>query len=150
MINSRNPCKNWFMFIFPETTWKWILLYQFTPQKIHQRKSKINFQFKFNGDTTMWQTIWGQFNSSIHSNKDISDASKFNYFPSFSCDEACEMISGSAPSSSNYKTAVDILQKRYGNTQLLISSFMNKFVTLAKVKNYKDIKFAKTIRSNRI
>ena len=59
---------------------------------------------------------------------------------SFICDEAREKISGLAPTSSNYKTAVDILQKRYGNTQELISSFMNKFVTLAKVKNGKDIK----------
>ena len=50
------------------------------------------------------------------------------------------MISWLAPTSSNYKTAVDILQKRYGNTQVLISSFMNKFVILAKVKNDKDIK----------
>ena len=50
------------------------------------------------------------------------------------------MISGLAPTSSNYKTAVDILQKRYGNTQVLLSSFMNKFVTLAKVKNDKDMK----------
>ena len=50
------------------------------------------------------------------------------------------MISGLAPTSSNYKTVVDILQKQYGNTQVLISSFMNKFVTLAKVKNDKDIK----------
>ena len=61
------------------------------------------------------------------------------------------MISGLAPTSSNYKTAVDILQKRYGNTKVLISSFMNKFVTLAKVKNDKDIKgLQKIIGSNRI
>ena len=40
----------------------------------------------------------------------------------------------------NYKTAVDILQKRYGNTEVLISSFLHKFVTLAKVKNDKDKK----------
>ena len=61
------------------------------------------------------------------------------------------MISGLAPTSSNYKTAADILQKRYGNTKVLISSFMNKFVTLAKVKNDKDIKgLQKIIGSNRI
>ena len=59
---------------------------------------------------------------------------------SFICDKAREKISGLAPTSSNYKTAVDILQKRYGNIQELISFFMNKFVTLAKVKNDKDIK----------
>ena len=33
------------------------------------------------------------------------------------------------------ETVVHILQKRYRNTQVLISSFMNKFVTLAEVKN---------------
>ena len=32
------------------------------------------------------------------------------------------------------------MQKRYGSTQVLISSFMNKFVTLARVKNDRDIK----------
>ena len=72
--------------------------------------------------------------------EDISDVNKFNYVHSFICDEAREMISGLAPTSPNYKTAADILQKRYGNTQVLLSSFMNKFVTLAKVKNDKDMK----------
>ena len=88
----------------------------------------------------MSMTFWDQFNSSIHSNEDISDVNKFNYLHSFICDEAREMISRLVPTSSNYKTAVDILQKGYGNTQVLISSFMNKFVTLVKVKNDKDIK----------
>ena len=75
--------------------------------------------FTFNGDITMWQTFWGQFNLSIHSNEDISDENKFNYLHSFICDEAREVISRSATSSFNYKTAVNILQKRYGNTQVL-------------------------------
>ena len=66
--------------------------------------------FKFNSDITMWQTFWDQFNSSIHSNEDISDVNKFNYLHSFICDEAREIISGIAPTSSNYKTTVDILQ----------------------------------------
>ena len=66
--------------------------------------------FKFKSDITMWQTFWDQFNSSIHSNEDISDVNKFNYLHSFICDEAREIISGIAPTSSNYKTAVDILQ----------------------------------------
>ena len=40
------------------------------------------------------------------------------------------MVSGLAltsSNSSNYKTDVDILQKQYVNTLVLISSFMNKF-----------------------
>ena len=39
----------------------------------------------------------------------------------------------------NYNTVVELLKKCYGNTQALISSFMNKFVMLEKIKN-KDIK----------
>ena len=70
----------------------------------------------------MWQTLWDQFNSSIHSNEGICDVNKFNNLHSFVCDEAREMISGLPPTSCNYKTAVDVLQKRYGKTQLLISS----------------------------
>ena len=50
------------------------------------------------------------------------------------------MISRLAPTLSNYKTAVSILQKQNGNTQVLISSFMNTFVTLDRVKNDKDLK----------
>ena len=110
-----------------------------TSNKVKIKLPKLEL-FKFNGDITMWQTFWDQFNSSFHYNEDIRDVNKFNYLPSFICDEAREMISELAPTSSNYKTAVDILQKRYGNTQVWISSFMNKFVTLAKLKNDKDIK----------
>ena len=110
-----------------------------TSNKVKIKLPKLEL-FKFNGDTTMWQTFWDQFNSSFHSNEDISDVNKFNYLPSFICDEAREINSELAPTSSNYKTVVDILQKRYGNTEVLISSFVNKFVTLAKLKNDKGIK----------
>ena len=88
----------------------------------------------------MCQTFCDQFISSIHSNEDIGDVNKFNYLYFFSCDETREIISGIAPKSSNYKTAVDILQKRYDNKQVVVSSFLNKFVTLARVKNDSDIK----------
>ena len=56
------------------------------------------------------------------------------------CEEARSIISGLAPTSSNYATTVGLLQKRYGNTQVLITSLMNKFVTLQKVKNDKDVR----------
>ena len=42
---------------------------------------------------TLWQTFRDQFNSSIHSNEDLSDVNKFNDLHSFVCDEAREMIS---------------------------------------------------------
>ena len=48
--------------------------------------------FKFKSDITMWQTFWDQFNSSIHSNEDISDVNKFNYLHSFICDEHVKLF----------------------------------------------------------
>ena len=60
----------------------------------------------------------------------MRDVNKFDYLHFFICDEALEMVSGLAltsSNSSNYKTDVDILQKQYVNTLVLISSFMNKF-----------------------
>ena len=88
----------------------------------------------------MCQTFWDQFNSSIHSNEDIGDVNKFNYLYFFTCDETREILFGIAPTSSNYKTAVDILQKRYGNKQVVVSSFLNKFVTLARVSDIKGLR----------
>ena len=85
---------------------------------------------KFNGDRTTWQSFWDQFNSAFHSNDEISDINKFNYLHSYLCDSAIETISGLSPTSTNI--TVELLRKRYGNTQALISSFMNKFVTLEK------------------
>ena len=55
------------------------------------------------------------------------------------CDSAKETISGLLQTPTNYNTAVELLKKCYGNTQALISSFMNKFLMLEKIKN-KDIK----------
>ena len=72
----------------------------------------------FNGDITTWQSFWDQYNSAIHSNNEINDRNKFNYLHSFLCEEARAIISGLAPTSSNYTTAVRHLQKRYGNTQV--------------------------------
>ena len=89
-----------------------------TSNKVEIKLPKLEL-FKFNGDMTIWQTFWDQFNSSIHSKEDISDINKFNYLHSFISDEARKMISELAPTSSNYKTTVDILQRRYGITQVL-------------------------------
>ena len=52
-----------------------------TSNKAEIKLSKLE-PFKFNGDITMWQIFWDKFNSSIHSNEDISDVNKFNFLHS--------------------------------------------------------------------
>ena len=49
-------------------------------------------------------------------------------------------ISGLSPTSLNYREAIDILKQWYGNTQVLISSYMKKFVLLPKIVSDNDVK----------
>ena len=88
---------------------------------------------KFDGDIINWQSFWDQFDSAIHSNDRISDVNKFAYLQSYLSEDAISTISGLSPTSLNYREAIDILKQRYGNTQVLISSYMKKFVLLPKI-----------------
>lgn len=90
---------------------------------------------KFDGNIVNWQGFWDQFDSSINSRQSISDIDKFNYLKSLLCDSACETISGLTLNSANYKEAIQLLQKRYGNTQVLINAHMKNFVQLQQVQN---------------
>ena len=58
---------------------------------------------------------------------------------------ALSAISGLSLNSANYKEAIDILQQRYGNTQVLISAHMTKFVQLPKIKSSSDVKGLRNI-----
>ena len=53
---------------------------------------------------------------------------------------ALSAIYGLSLNSANCKKAIDILQQRYGNTQVLTSAHMIKFVQLAKIKSSSDVK----------
>ena len=44
-------------------------------------------------------------------------------------------MSGLSLSASNYVEAIESLKDRYGNSQVLISGYMKKFVLLPKIKN---------------
>ena len=48
----------------------------------------------FDGNTLNWSTFWDQFDSSIHSERGISDTDNFSYLRSFLAPVALETISG--------------------------------------------------------
>ena len=95
---------------------------------------------KFNGNVLNWQGFWDQVNSAIHTKTNISDIDKFSYLKSFLCDSALCIVSGLSLSSLNYNHAIQLLQERYGNTQVLINAYMKKFFTIPPVKNDKDVR----------
>ena len=67
------------------------------------------------------------------------DIDKFSHLKSFLCDSALCILSGLSLSSSNYNHAIQLLQERYGNTQVLNNAYMKKFVTIPAVKNDRDV-----------
>ena len=94
---------------------------------------------KFNGDIIEWRGFWDQFKSAVHENENISPIEKFSYLRSLLEEKAFSAISGLTLSSENYNQAIEILKSRYGNEQVLISAYMQKFVDIPKVKNSNDV-----------
>ena len=79
----------------------------------------------FNGDTTSWTTFWDSFESAIDNSSGLSEIDKFNYLKSLLEKSAAEAVSGLTLTTDNYKEAVSILKKRFGNKQQIISKLMD-------------------------
>ena len=87
----------------------------------------------FNGDITQWITFWDSFRSAIHENPTLLDIDMFNYLRSLLERSARESIAGLTLTAPNYKEAVSILEKRFGNTQQIISRHMDLLLNLEPV-----------------
>ena len=94
----------------------------------------------FNGDLTAWTTFWDSYESSIHKNSSLSDIDKFNYLRSLLEHTALESISGLTLTSTNYHEAIDILRKRFGNKQQIISRHMDILLNVEVVTSQHNLK----------
>ncbi|XP_045180849.2 uncharacterized protein LOC123540118 [Mercenaria mercenaria] len=83
----------------------------------------------FNGDKLRWHEFWDTFNTSVHSNKNISDIQKFNYLRGKLYGEVKSTISGLELS------VVKLLSERYGNEQELIDLHYNKIINIQSAYN---------------
>ena len=95
---------------------------------------------KFNGDLTKWSTFWDSFESSIHYHPDLSDIDKFNYLCTLLEGTASEAISGLKLTSSNYREAITILQKRFGNKRQIITKHMDLLLNVEPVTLQHNLK----------
>ena len=94
---------------------------------------------KFSGNPLDWPDFWDQFQTSIHSSSGLSDTDCLNYLKKYLCISTAVSVSGLTLSSQNYKKAISILQKRFGNPQVLISAYMDSLLKLKKVENSDDV-----------
>ena len=94
---------------------------------------------KFNGETYQWQSFWDSFSSSVDTNESLSDVEKFNYLRSLCEQGAASTIAGLALTDANYKVAVDLLKKRFGNVDVVINSHMDRLLKLPQLNNSNDV-----------
>ena len=66
----------------------------------------------------------------MHNNPDLTEIDKFNYLYSLLEGPGLRAIQGLTITAENYKSAVDILNERFGKTQQVISAHMDKLLKL--------------------
>lgn len=93
----------------------------------------------FHGDPTKWYSFWELYEAAVHSNEELTDVEKFTYLRSLLEKLALDAISGLALTSDNYQEAVEILETRYGNKQLIISKHMDILLDLQSVSSLSDV-----------
>lgn len=94
----------------------------------------------FDGNITKWTSFWDSFVSAIDSSPGLSTIDKFNYLRSLLEKSAAESISGLTLTADNYKEAVSILKRRFGNKQQIISKHMDALLHLEAVSSQNNLK----------
>ena len=94
----------------------------------------------FRGDLTAWSTFWDSYQAAIHDNTSLSNIDKFNYLRSLLQGSALDAISGLTLTTTNYQEAVDILNKRFGNKQQIVSKHMDALLNIDPVMSNHNLK----------
>ena len=81
-----------------------------------------------------WSGFWDSINSAIHNNPELSEVDKFNYLRSLLEGSAHDAIAGLMLSSGNYKEAIKILNKQFGDKQVIISNRMESLLEVEAVE----------------
>ena len=119
-----------------------------TPHQNHSIKlPQIDIK-KFYGDVTEWQTFFDSFEVAVYSNSNLSNIEKMNYLLSYLTGEALKSVQGLKLSKPNYSAAIEMLQERYGDKQVLISTHMNKLLNLSNSGNLNDLKYLRQLYNN--
>ena len=85
---------------------------------------------RFKGDVTQFRTFWDTFESQVHSNPGLTKIDKFSYLVSLLEGTASRAIDSLPVTEENYDSLVDILKKRFGKPQKLISAHMEELLKL--------------------
>ena len=87
----------------------------------------------FTGDPIKFQSFIDNFHASVHSDTSISQVIKFTYLRSLLQGTALAAIDGLSLTNDNYEDALTILNERFGNKQLLISTNIERLLEIKPV-----------------
>ena len=68
-----------------------------------------------------WRSFIEAFDATVHARAEISNIEKLTYLRGFLSGKALQTIEGLPLTNDNYMNARDLMQKRYGNPQLIVS-----------------------------
>ena len=94
---------------------------------------------KFYGEAHKFQEFWDSFRSSVHDNPSLSPIDKFNYLITLTENPAYSTIAGLSLTEANYETALELLQKRYGQKQTIINSHIDTILKIQPLYNNADV-----------
>ena len=94
------------------------------PLRTQAKLPKLTLK-KYNGDPLLYHTFWDSFESAVHKNESLDDISKFNYLKGLLEGKASLAVQGLTLTSDNYMEAVNLLEKRFGDPQVIITAHMD-------------------------
>ncbi|KRX13565.1 hypothetical protein T07_1928 [Trichinella nelsoni] len=74
----------------------------------------------FSGKVLEFPAFWDRFQGCVHNRTDLDEASKFSYLLSSLSREALAAVEGIPSSSANYSHAMELLQVRFGHTDVIV------------------------------
>ena len=77
---------------------------------------------RFSGDLKEYKSFKDSFEIAVNQRSDIAGVEKFSYLKSFLTGEASRSVKGLAVRTGNYEEALQVLDKRYSNVQIIVNS----------------------------
>ena len=103
---------------------------------------------RFSGNPVKWSSFWDSYQSAVHFNPDLSNVDKFNYLRSLLDGAAFDAIAGLTLSSANYQQAIEIIRKRFGNKQVIISKHMDTLMNMDAISSDRNLRDLRRLYDN--
>jgi hypothetical protein len=98
------------------------------------------YEISFNGDPKKYRAFRDLFEVAVKNRTDMTDVERFMYLLSFLEGDAERAVEGLEVTGDNFKEAMQILEGRFGNKQLIVNSHMEEIVQVEAVTEADDPK----------